>query len=114
MSSEQASEYNKNSYKSIRLALSRHFQDLGRDIDIVRGREFRSSNTILDGKLKTNLQEDWRGRQNIKMLFQFQIYQKYQLTCMRKTILLHSAFVFGLFFPCSLFPMDWNFKSNLK
>jgi hypothetical protein len=49
--------YNKNSYKSIRLALSRHFQDLGRDIDIVRGREFRSSNTILDGKLKTNLQE---------------------------------------------------------
>jgi hypothetical protein len=50
--SEQASEYNKNSYKSIRSALNRHLQDLGRDIDIVCGREFRSNNSILDGKLK--------------------------------------------------------------
>ena len=57
MSSEQASEYNTNSYKSIRSALNRHLQDLGRNIDIVRGREFRSSNSILDGKLKKNLQE---------------------------------------------------------
>jgi hypothetical protein len=30
---------------------------LGRDIDIVRGKEFRVSNNILDGKLKKNLQE---------------------------------------------------------
>lgn len=57
MSSEQTSEYQKNSYKSIRSAINRHLQDLGRDIDIVRGKEFRSSNSILDGKLKKNLQE---------------------------------------------------------
>ena len=52
MSSEQASEQNKNSYQSIRSALNRHLQDLGRDIDIVRGREFQPSNGILDGTLK--------------------------------------------------------------
>lgn len=57
MSLQQASEYNHNSYKSIRSALNRHLQDLGRDLDIVRGREFRSSNNILDGKLKKNLEE---------------------------------------------------------
>jgi len=114
MSSEQASEYSKNSYKSILADLNRQLQDLGRDIDIVRGREFRSNNSILDGKLKKNLYEGLTRRQNIKMLFQFQIYQKYQLTFIRKTILLRSAFVFGLFFPCSLFPVDWNFMSNLK
>ena len=32
-------------------------QDLGRDIDIVRGRDFRSNNSILDRKLKKNLHE---------------------------------------------------------
>jgi hypothetical protein len=57
MSSEQASEYNKYSYKSIRSDLNRQLQDLGRDIDIVRGRDFRSNNSILDGKLKKNLHE---------------------------------------------------------
>jgi hypothetical protein len=57
MAAEQANEYTKNSFKSIRSAINRHFQDLGRDIDIVRGKEFRASNNILDGKLKKNLQE---------------------------------------------------------
>ena len=57
MAAEQANEYTKNSFKTIRSAINRHFQDLGRDIDIVRGKEFRASNNILDGKLKKNLQE---------------------------------------------------------
>jgi hypothetical protein len=57
MAAEQANEYTKNSFKSIRSAINRHCQDLGRDIDIVRGKEFRVSNNILDGKLKKNLQE---------------------------------------------------------
>jgi len=57
MSKEQASEYTQNSFKSIRSAINRHLQDLGRDLEIVRGREFRTSNNILDGKLKKNLQE---------------------------------------------------------
>ena len=57
MAAEQANEYTKNSFKSIRSAINRHFQDLGRDIDIVSGKEFRASNNILDGKLKKNLQE---------------------------------------------------------
>ena len=54
---KQANEYTKNPFKSIRSAINRQFQDLGRDIDIVRGKEFRASNNILDGKLKKNLQE---------------------------------------------------------
>ena len=57
MAAEQANEYTKNSFKSIRSAINRHFQDLGRDIDIVRGKEFRASNNILDGKHKKNIQE---------------------------------------------------------
>jgi tyrosine-protein phosphatase YwqE len=57
MAAEQANEYTKNSFKSIRSPINRHCQDLGRDIDIVRGKEFRVSNNILDGKLKKNLQE---------------------------------------------------------
>lgn len=37
-------------------AINRQFQDLGRDIGIVRVKEFRGSNNILEGKLKKNLQ----------------------------------------------------------
>ena len=58
MAAEQANEYTNNSFKSIRSAINRHFQDLGRDIDIDRGKEFRVSNNILDGKLRKKLQED--------------------------------------------------------
>lgn len=43
--------------KSIRSAINRYVQDLGRDFEKVRGKDFRTSNSILDGKLKTNLQE---------------------------------------------------------
>ena len=58
MAAEQANEYTNNTFKSIRSAINRHFQDLGRDIDIDRGKEFRVSNNILDGKLRKKLQED--------------------------------------------------------
>lgn len=51
-------EYHNNSYKSIQSAIIRHLQDLGREFDIVKGREFNTSNIILDGRLKKkDLQE---------------------------------------------------------
>lgn len=48
----QATEYHKNSMKSIRAALNRKIKDLGRDIDIVRDKEFKKSNDLLNAKLK--------------------------------------------------------------
>lgn len=33
-------------------ALNRHLQDLGRNIDIVRDKEFKSANHTLDGMMK--------------------------------------------------------------
>lgn len=53
MSFEQTSEYQKkNSYKSICSAINRHLQNLGREINIVRGKEYKSSNMNFDGNLK--------------------------------------------------------------
>ena len=49
----QSENYHKNSLKSIRSAINRHLQDLGRSIDIVRDKEFKSANNTLDGMLKT-------------------------------------------------------------
>ena len=57
MTTECALEYNINSYKAIRSGINRHLHDLGRDLDIVRGRAFKMSNEILDGKLKKNLEQ---------------------------------------------------------
>ncbi|XP_065924521.1 uncharacterized protein [Magallana gigas] len=57
MTKQQASEYHNNTFKSIRSALNRHIYDIGRQFDIVRDREFRESNNVLDGKLKKNLQD---------------------------------------------------------
>ncbi|XP_033730755.1 uncharacterized protein LOC117320207 [Pecten maximus] len=57
MTSDQAREYHKNSMKSIRGALNRHIKDVGRDMDIVRDKDFRSANNMLDGKLKQNIVE---------------------------------------------------------
>lgn len=68
MSKEQASEYTQNSFKSIRSAINHHLQDLGRDLEIVRGREFRTSNNILDGKLKKNYKRVWQGQLSIRKL----------------------------------------------
>ena len=44
--------YHKNTLNNIRAAIHRHFQDIGRQIDIIRGTEFRSANRALDGMLK--------------------------------------------------------------
>ena len=47
----QSENYHKKSLKSIRSAINRHLQDLGRYID--RDKEFKSANNTLDGMLKT-------------------------------------------------------------
>ena len=57
MTTDCALEYNINFYKAIRSGINRHLHDLGRDLDIVRGREFKRSNVILDVKLKKNLEQ---------------------------------------------------------
>ena len=48
-------EYHKNTLKGIRAALNRHFNDIGREIDIVRDKAFKTANASLDGKLEYNL-----------------------------------------------------------
>ena len=55
MTKEQVTEYTHNSFKSIRAALNRHLQGPGRDMGIVRGKEFRGSNNVLDAKLKKKI-----------------------------------------------------------
>ncbi|XP_062606353.1 uncharacterized protein LOC134268175 [Saccostrea cucullata] len=44
--------YQKNTLRSIRSAINRHLFDLKRQIDIVKGEEFRASNGILEGLFK--------------------------------------------------------------
>ena len=87
MAAEQANEYTKNSFKSIRSAINRHFQDLGRDIYIFRGKEFRVSNNILDGKLKKNLQEDLAKPTKHKEVITNNEMEKIPPTFMEKLIL---------------------------
>lgn len=48
----QAEHYHKNTLKNLRSALNRHLKDLGRNIDIVRYKEFKSANHTLDGMMK--------------------------------------------------------------
>lgn len=48
----QAEHYHKNTLKNLRSALNSHLQDLGRNIDIVRNKEFKSANHALDGMMK--------------------------------------------------------------
>ena len=55
MPEPQAEEYHKNTLKTIRGAFNRHLQDIGREIDIVRDKEFKSANRVLDGYLKQRL-----------------------------------------------------------
>ena len=45
-------DYHRNSLKNLRAALNRHLRDIGRDIDIVRDREFQKANAVLNGFLK--------------------------------------------------------------
>ena len=44
--------YHKNTIKNIRSALNRHLSDIGRRIDIVHDKDFKSANNTLDGFLK--------------------------------------------------------------
>jgi hypothetical protein len=55
--------------KNIRSAINRHLKDLDRDLDIVRDKEFRKSNDIIDGKMKQNLSLGLSRRQNTKMQY---------------------------------------------
>ncbi|KAK3104431.1 hypothetical protein FSP39_001869 [Pinctada imbricata] len=48
-------EYHKSTMKGLRAAINRHLSDIGRNIDIVRDREFKQANAALDGKLKQNM-----------------------------------------------------------
>ena len=50
-----AEEYHKNTLTNIRAAINRHFQDIGREIDIVRDKEFKQANRALDGYLKERM-----------------------------------------------------------
>ena len=58
MPQEHAAEYHKNSMKNVRAAINRHLKDIGRQIDIVKDIEFKSSNTMLSSKLKFNLKQE--------------------------------------------------------
>ena len=49
----QAETYHKNTLKNIRSAINRHLQDVGRTIDIVHDKDFKSANHTLDGMLKS-------------------------------------------------------------
>ncbi|CAC5383685.1 unnamed protein product [Mytilus coruscus] len=55
MPESMAKEYHKNSLKSVRSAINRHLKDIGRNIDIVRDKDFKLSNSMLSAKLKFNL-----------------------------------------------------------
>jgi hypothetical protein len=60
---------------------------LGRDIYIFRGKEFRVSNNILDGKLKKNLQEDLAKPTKHKEVITNNEMEKIPPTFMEKLIL---------------------------
>ena len=41
--------------KTERTAISRHFRDINRSVDIVKDSDFQETNDMLDAKVKTNL-----------------------------------------------------------
>ena len=55
MATNHAEEYHKNTLRNIRGAINRHLQDIGREMDIVRDKEFKHSNSILNGFLKERM-----------------------------------------------------------
>ncbi|CAC5424288.1 unnamed protein product [Mytilus coruscus] len=55
MPENMAHEYHKNSLKSVRSAINRHLKDIGRNIDILRDKDFKLANSMLSAKLKFNL-----------------------------------------------------------
>ncbi|CAC5410636.1 unnamed protein product [Mytilus coruscus] len=55
MPENMAQEYHKNPLKSVRSAINRHLKDIGRNIDIVRDKDFKLANSMLSAKLKFDL-----------------------------------------------------------
>lgn len=55
---EQAESYHKNSLKSIRSAINQYLQDIRRSKNIVRDKEFKSANHILEGMFKSMTKTD--------------------------------------------------------
>lgn len=49
---EHTSEYHKNTMKAIRAAINRHLSDIGRNIDIVNDKAFKTANKSLTGLMK--------------------------------------------------------------
>ena len=54
---QEQQEYHRHTLKNIRGALNRHLQDIGRNIDIVRDKEFKLANKTMDGVLKSRLHQ---------------------------------------------------------
>ncbi|XP_033725029.1 uncharacterized protein LOC117315013 isoform X2 [Pecten maximus] len=55
--SQQAEVYHKNTLINIRGAINRRLTDLGRDIDLVKDKEFKPSNRIMTGLLKQRMRD---------------------------------------------------------
>ncbi|XP_062577797.1 uncharacterized protein LOC134239637 [Saccostrea cucullata] len=53
---DDKSLYHKNSLINIRAAINRHLADLRRDVNVVKDKEFRTANGILDGLFKERTQ----------------------------------------------------------
>ena len=82
MTTEYALEYNINSYIDIRSGIDLHNHDLGRDFDIVRGREFRRTNAILDGKLKKHFKHGLIKPTKHKEILSTSELENFQHTCL--------------------------------
>ena len=52
ISDDQAAEYHKNTMRNIRSALNRHMKDIGRLVDIAKDNDFKTSNAMLNSKMK--------------------------------------------------------------
>lgn len=50
-----ATSYHKNTLKNILARLNRHFSDIGRQIDVIHGPDFKSVNLALDGYMKEKI-----------------------------------------------------------
>ena len=57
MMDAQTGYYHKNTLKNSRAAINRHLNDIGRSVDIVRDKEFKTANQTLDGMLKLEHQD---------------------------------------------------------
>ena len=63
-----AQEYHKNTLKNVRAAINRHIHEIGKDYDIVRDKEFKTANHMLDAKLKHNISQSFQQMILIKFL----------------------------------------------